>query len=82
MLFCYALWKGFFHAGTATSRPACSANGDWAIDLVGSNAAAGKAMLAAIIAANAQGKSVHVVGTGACDVGGDRETVQYIVVDG
>ena len=73
--------KVFFHAGTATARPACSVNGDWAIDLVGPNAAAGKAMLATVIAANAQGKSVHIVGTGACDVWGDRETVHYIVVD-
>jgi hypothetical protein len=72
--------KLFFHAGDANSRATCS-NGDWAVDLIGPNAAAGKGILAAVISANAQGKTVHVYGTGLCDVWGDRETVEYIVVE-
>lgn len=59
--------KLFFHAGTASSRPACS-NGDWAIDLVGSNVAAGKAMLVTVIAANARVKQYTLL---------EREYVMY-----
>lgn len=72
--------KLFFSAGTASNPPACSPGNEWAIDLVGPNAAAGRAMLAALLAAHAVGKTVSVIGKGVCDVWGDRETVDYIVV--
>jgi len=66
--------KLFFQASAGSSRPACSTIDEWAIDLVGPNAAAGRAMLAVIMSAHASGKSVHVYGEGKCDVWGDRET--------
>ena len=72
--------KLFFNAGAASSRPACSPNNEWAVDLSGPDAAAGRAILATIIAAHASGKTVHVIGKGVCDVWGDRETVEYVVV--
>jgi hypothetical protein len=36
-------------------------------------------MLSVLLAAYSLGKPVNVVGTGACDVWSDSETVQYIV---
>jgi len=72
--------KLFFKAGDTASRPACSYNGDWAVDLVGPDGAAGKAILAVIMAAHAAGKTVQVYGKNNCDVWGDRETVEYVVV--
>lgn len=73
--------KAFVHLNSATvSPPACSGASDWAIDLTGANGTAGRAVLAAIIAASIQGKTITVVGTGDCNVWGDRETVSYIVV--
>jgi hypothetical protein len=76
----YRYGKLFFNAGPATSRPACSPGNEWAVDLVGPDAAAGRAMLATIIAAHISGKTVYVHGKGVCDVWGDRETVDYVVV--
>lgn len=73
--------KLFFKAGTTQSPPACSTGGDFAVDLVGPDGAAGKAILAVIMAAHAGGKTVHVYGKGNCDVWGDRETVEYVVVE-
>lgn len=71
--------KLFFVAGTQNSKPSCS-TGAWAVDLTGPNSTGGKAILAAIIAARASGRTVVVVGTGACDVWPDRETVSYVGV--
>ena len=71
--------KLFFIAGPHNNAPACAVHG-WAVDLVGPNAAAGKAILAVMLAAKYAGKTVRVTGTGACDVWGDRETVLHIVV--
>lgn len=71
--------KVFFSAGAATSRPACNTTDEWAIDLVGTNAAIGRAMLAVIMSAHASGKNVHVYGTGKCDVWGDRETATGVI---
>lgn len=46
----------------------------------GGNAVGGKAMLALLIAAQAAGKQVSIIGKGNCDVWGDRESVSYVVV--
>lgn len=71
----------FFRAGDMPQQPGCSQNA-WAFDMNGANAAGGKAMLAVIIAAQAQGKQITVIGKGVCDVWGDRESVSYVVVAG
>ena len=71
--------KLFFTAGSVTAKATCS-NGEWAVDLVGPDGPAGKAMLATVLSAQAQGKSIYVGGKGNCDVWGDRETVEYIIV--
>lgn len=72
--------KLFFASGPGSNRPACSLSNDWAVDLAGPDAAAGRAMLGVILAAHAAGKTIAVVGKGVCDVSGGRETVEYIVV--
>jgi len=67
-----------FSAGPHQSKPACSTQADeWATS---SATAAGKAMLAVLLSAQAQGKSVQVVGTGACAAWSDREEPQLIIV--
>jgi hypothetical protein len=69
----------FFRTTTAQSQPTCSTEG-WAFDMNGGNAVGGKAMLALLIAAQAAGKQVSIIGKGNCDVWGDRESVSYVVV--
>lgn len=69
----------FFKTTNAQSQPACSTQG-WAFDLTGANAIGGKAMLATLLTALAAGKQVNIVGKGNCDVWGDRESVDYLVV--
>lgn len=64
-----ALWA--FNVGTNSGRPACATSNEFAID---NNSAAGKAMIASILAAQAQGLIINVSGTGNCDVWGDRES--------
>jgi hypothetical protein len=69
----------FFKTNGMQSQPSCATDG-WAFDMNGSAASGGKAMLALLIAAQAAGKQVSVVGKGVCDVWGDRESVSYVVV--
>ena len=71
----------FFKAGVPQSAPACSVAGEYAVSLVGTDGPAGKAILAAIMAAHAGGENVYVIGNGKCDVAGDRETVEYVVIE-
>jgi hypothetical protein len=71
--------KLFFYNGVIDGRPSCN-NGAWAVDLIGPNAAAGKAIYATILMAYSTGKTVFVQGKGTCDVWGDRETVEYVYV--
>jgi hypothetical protein len=72
--------KAFIHMNSATvSAPSCSGASDWAIDLIGTNGTAGRALLAAIITASIQGKTIAIYGTGDCSVWGDRETISYVV---
>jgi hypothetical protein len=69
-----------FAAGPHNNPPACSLNNgdEWAITLA---TATGRAMFATLLAAQAQGKPVIVVGSGKCDAWGDRESANYIVLD-
>jgi hypothetical protein len=73
--------KLFFRAGVTQSPPLCSVAGEFAVDLVGPDGAAGKAILEVIMTAQAAGKTVHMYGKGTCDVWGDRETVEYVVIE-
>jgi hypothetical protein len=63
---CYG--KLFFRAGVTQSPPSCSVAGDFAVDLVGPDGVASKAILAVIMTAQAAGKTVHVYVKGTCDV--------------
>jgi hypothetical protein len=66
-----------FGTSASASRPACATDG-WAFDV---STAGGKLMAALLVSAQASGKQVNVVGTGACDVYPARETVRYVVVN-
>ncbi|MBI3560770.1 MAG: hypothetical protein HY080_03545 [Gammaproteobacteria bacterium] len=67
-----------FSAGTHTGKPTCSTAGEeWAITL---STSAGKAMYALLLSAQAQGKTVTVVGAGSCSVWPDRETVLRVSI--
>lgn len=68
-----ALWA--FSVGTNIGRPACATTNDFAID---NSTAAGKVMIASILAAQAAGLVVNVSGTGNCDVWGDRESAASV----
>ena len=59
-----------------SGQPACATTGRFAISLTANG---GQAALALILTAHSQGKKVIVVGTGACDVWGDSETLNYII---
>jgi hypothetical protein len=63
----------FSHSGTTHNRPACATSG-WAID---GTTPAGQMMVASLLTAIAQGRRISIIGTGACDLWGDSETVYY-----
>lgn len=69
----------FFRTTNAQSQPGCATEG-WAFDLTGAVSNGGKAMLSTLLTALAAGKQVNIVGKGNCDVWGDRESVDYIVI--
>jgi hypothetical protein len=65
-----------FGAGTHAGKPACSTVGDeWSISLA---TAAGRAMYALLLSAQAQGKAVTAMGANTCSAWGDRETPYFI----
>ena len=77
-VYAYSGDVAMFAAGTHQGKPACStAAEDWAFTLT---TPTGKAMLALLISAQAQGKAVTVGGTGACSAWSDREAPLYIVI--
>jgi hypothetical protein len=66
----------FETAGDHADRPACSlGSNQWALSL---STLTGRAMYALLLSAQAQGKEVHVMGSGLCDAWGDRERPLYI----
>lgn len=68
-----------FVAGDHAAKPACSTQGEaWAFN---SSTPGGKAMYALLLSANAQGKTVNVLGSGNCNDWGDREMPTYIVMN-
>jgi hypothetical protein len=66
--------------GSRTTAPACAAvAGRFALD---SSTEIGRTQLAGLIAAEAADRTVVIVGTGACDVYGDSETIEYFYIVG
>ena len=68
----------FWLEGASTNKPACSKNSYWMIK--DENSAAGKAQLSIILSAQAQQKSIRVVGSGSCTRWADGEDVDYISI--
>jgi hypothetical protein len=67
-----------FKAGSTSGSPACSPYQEWAIKL---SDPAGKGFLAILLSAQAQGKSVKVLGyTNTCRDWSDRELPSYIMI--
>ena len=64
----------FFTAGVKAGSPVCGNNNEWAINLA---TAQGKTIYALLHSAQAQDKTVVVVGNGTCNNWGDREDVLY-----
>lgn len=67
----------FFSAGTKSGSPVCGNNDQWVVDL---SSPTGKSIYALLLYAQGQGKTVFVVGTGACANWGDREDALYITL--
>ena len=72
----------FFNStGTRTNPASCAGPGlqnRWAISLTTD---AGKAILAAVMTAQARGKQVWINGTGTCSIWPDTESVDYIIIE-
>jgi hypothetical protein len=67
-----------FDTGSHADKPTCSAAGNnWAVSLT---TPGGRAIYAALLAAQAQGRSVQVIGTGGCSDWPDRETPMAISI--
>ncbi|SHG39820.1 hypothetical protein [Massilia sp. CF038] len=64
-----------FRVGPVSGKASCSPSDDFVID---NSTAWGKAMISVILSAQAQGLTVSVIGTGNCNVWGDRETVSVV----
>jgi hypothetical protein len=67
----------FNHTGTRTGRPACSTVDRWAVS---TTTPAGQAMASALLTAWSLHKQITVIGSGACDIWGDTESVSYFVI--
>jgi len=65
------------HVGDIANRAGCTTSHEWAID---ATTAGGKAMIATILAAHAQGLSVTIYGAGNCNFWPDRETATGVKV--
>lgn len=64
-------------AGTINGTPACNVAGEFAVSLAQPS---GRLLVNQLLHAQTMGYAINVIGTNACDVWGDRETVSYIVV--
>lgn len=65
-------------SGVRSNMPACATAGNrWAFS---DSNAGGQGTLSALLTAYAAGKLVTIYGTGVCDVWGDTESVDYIVI--
>ncbi len=68
----------FWLQGEPSGKPVCARNAYWMIQ--DENSAAGKSQLSIILSAQAQQKSVRVVGTGSCTRWSDGEDISYISI--
>jgi hypothetical protein len=68
----------FWLEGGSSGKPQCSKNTYWMIR--DENSAAGKSQFAILLSAQAQQKSIKVVGSGSCTRWSDGEDVDYISV--
>lgn len=68
----------FDAAGGHPGQPACATLSRWALNVT---TPAGQSVLATLLMAYAQGKSVNFVGTGNCDVWPDSESIAYVVLN-
>lgn len=68
----------FWLQGTSSGKPVCAKNSYWMIR--DENSSAGKAQLSILLSAQAQQKSIRVVGTGSCTRWADGEDVDYISI--
>ena len=64
----------FTLSGSPASMAGCATAQRWAIVVT---APAGQAALAILLSAQAQGKTINIAGTGACDVWPDSETIGF-----
>lgn len=72
----------FYQDGDRSGAPSCQGADvpkRWAFD---ASTGAGHAMLSILLTAYAQHRTVKIVGTGACSVQGDTETVFLLATDG
>lgn len=65
----------FDSTGNHTGQPGCATLSRWALNVT---TPAGQSVLAAVLTAYAQGKTVSFVGTGTCDVWPDSESIGYV----
>lgn len=68
----------FWLEGAPSGKPICAQNTYWMIR--DENSSAGKAQLAILLSAQAQQKSIKVVGSGTCTRWSDGEDVDYIAI--
>ncbi len=68
----------FWLQGAPSGKPVCAKNTYWMIR--DENSTAGKAQLSMLLSAQAQQKSIRVVGTGSCTRWPDGEDVDYIAM--
>lgn len=74
----YAFFTLSMALNTATGTPPCNVSQQFAINL---SQPGGKAMVNQLLHAQSMGYSIWGIGTGACDVIADRETINYIQVN-
>ena len=67
----------FSMTGTHTSNPACSTTSRWAFD---NTTPSGQAVLSQVLSAISMGRTLQVVGTGACTNWADSEDARYVYI--
>lgn len=68
----------FFEAGTISNRASCGGSSNqWAVNINSTN---GKSLFTLVLFAKSTGRSITVVGTGACNSWGDREDALYALI--
>lgn len=66
----------FDHNGSRSARPACSIYDRWVVDIT---TAQGQAMMALVLTAQSQGKSIIVNGQGDCRDWADTEAIDHVI---